>query len=123
MVIPFLLLLVAVTFSVTGELLLKHGMNVVGELSFHSEVFFPTLRRAFSNPYVLVGFASIFTGSIFWLSVISRVALSYAYPMLSVSYILVVLASWLLLGEQITANRILGVLIICAGVYVVFRSV
>lgn len=122
MIIPFLLLLVAISLSVTGELLLKYGMNKVGLLSFSPDVFLPTLWRAFSTPYVLAGFASIFLGSIFWLSVISRLPLSYAYPMLSLSYILVVITSWLLLGEQLSLNRILGVLIICTGVVVVFRS-
>ena len=122
MAIPFVLLLIAVSLSVTGELLLKYGMNKVGLLSFNAEVFLPTLWRAFSTPHVIAGFASIFLGSIFWLSVISRLPLSYAYPMLSVSYILVVIASWLLLGEQLTVNRVLGVFIICTGVVVVFRS-
>lgn len=119
---PVLLLFVAVCFSVIGELLLKHGVNRIGELSLEWSVLAPTFIRVFTTPAIVAGFALIFTGSLFWLAVISRVPLSYAYPLLSSSYIIVVLASWLFLGESLTANRIVGVLIICSGVVVVFRS-
>ncbi len=122
MVTPILLLFIAVCFSVTGELLLKHGMNQVGLLSFEMRLLLPSLLRAFTNPYVILGLGSIFVGAIFWLSVLSRVNLSYAYPMLSISYILVVFASWLMLGEPLSLTRILGVVIIMGGVFVVYRS-
>ena len=119
---PEIFLSIAVLFSVTGELLLKHGMNQLGVLELAPGLLVPALARVFTNPFVLAGFASIFAGSVFWLSVISRVQLSYAYPMLSTSYILVLLASWVFLGEHITWVRVLGVLVIIAGVSLVFRS-
>ncbi|MBI4496767.1 MAG: EamA family transporter [Chloroflexi bacterium] len=119
---PLLLLLVAVAFSVTGELLLKYGVDRVGVLNLELAKLLPTLVRVFSTPAILAGFTLIFTGSIFWLSVISRVPLSYAYPLLSTSYVFVVLGSWFFLGETLTLHRIVGVLIICTGVVVVFRS-
>ena len=118
----FVTLLVAVCFSVTGELLLKHGMNMVGVLSLHPATLIPSLFRVFTTPFIILGFGSIFISSIFWLSVLSRVPLSYAYPMISTSYVLVVIASGLFLGEHITYSRMLGVFIIIAGVAVVFRS-
>lgn len=119
---PYLLLLVAICLSVSGELLLKHGMNQVGALSMQPSVIINELMRTFSQLPILLGFALIFSGSIFWLSVISRMELSLAYPMLSMSYVLGVLLSWLLLNESVTAMRFLGVMIICAGVFVVSRS-
>ncbi|MBI2907683.1 MAG: EamA family transporter [Chloroflexi bacterium] len=119
---PFLLLLIALCFTVTGELLLKHGMNKVGVLGLQPSVFLPMLWRTFTTPQVVLGFASIFAGSIFWLAVISRLDLSLAYPMLSIGYIIVVIASWLLLGEQITGLRVLGTLIIMGGVFVITRG-
>ena len=119
---PFLLLVVAILFSVSGELLLKDGMNKVGTLSFRPSLFLPTLWRAFTTPQIIIGFILAFAASIFWLAVISRVQLSYAYPMLSLSYVVVLFASWLLLGESFSFTRLVGVFIICSGVFVVFRS-
>ncbi|MCL5264813.1 MAG: EamA family transporter [Chloroflexi bacterium] len=118
----YAMLLAAVSLSVTGELLLKHGMNQVGVLSLHPDNIVAGLWRSFTSPFVLLGFAAVFGGSIFWLSIISRVQLSYAYPMLSLSYVIVLLASWLLLNEQFSPVRVLGVLIVCLGVFVVSRT-
>ncbi len=118
----FILLLIAISMSTSGELLLKTGMNRVGVLHLSADRFVPTLIRAFTDPFVLAGFALIFGGSIFWLAVISRVELSWAYPMLSLGYILVVGLSWAFLSEAVTPLRLLGVGVIIAGVFLVSRS-
>ena len=120
--LPLILLGIAIVLTVSGELLLKQGMNRNGVLELAPETLVPTVLQLFTNPFILAGFTLIFSGSIFWLSLISRVPLSYAYPMLSMSYILVVAASWAFLGEQITWMRAIGVLVIMAGVSLVFRS-
>ncbi len=118
----FLLLLFAISLSVTGEFLLKAGMNQVGMLSLTPKGFMSGLLRAFSNPRILAGFALIFCGSLIWLAVLSRVELSWAYPMLSLGYLFVVLTSWFFLGEAFSLLRVMGTLFICLGVYFIFRS-
>ena len=120
--VPFVLLVIAILLSTTGELLLKRGISMVGVLHLTPAEFFPLLIKAFTNIYVLAGFALIFGGSIFWLAVLSRVELSWAYPMLSLGYVLVVIESWLLLNEAVTPMRLVGVLVICLGVFIVSRS-
>ncbi|MBI2865680.1 MAG: EamA family transporter [Chloroflexi bacterium] len=110
------------SFSVTGELLLKHGMNNVGTFSLQPGLVLSGLVRAFTNAYVLGGFSFIFLGSVFWLSVISRVPLSFAYPLLSLSYVLVVIMAWLILKENVSLTRMVGIFIIVSGVVVVGLS-
>ncbi len=95
---PYILLLVAISLSVSGELLLKHGMNQVGVLSLQPGLILSGLARTFSQPAIWGGFVLLFFGAIFWLAVISRVDLSLAYPMLSLGYVIVVIASWLSRG-------------------------
>jgi len=118
----FIIILGAVSLTVTGELLLKSGMNQVGFMSLRPDLLFPTLARAFTTPKVIGGFALVFGASILWLSVLSRVPLSWAYPMLSMSYVLGVLGSALFLGESVTLTRALGVLVIIGGVVIVYWS-
>ncbi|MBI2305600.1 MAG: EamA family transporter [Chloroflexi bacterium] len=122
MFVSVLLLLVAIFFSVTGELLLKMGMNKVGLLAFNLDTFLPTLVRTFTTSYIILGLSSIVVSLIFWLSVLSRVPLSVAYPMVSLSYLLVVVGSWIFLGEHVNLMRIVGVGVIMMGVFVVSRS-
>jgi len=111
----FGLLLVAICLTVTGELLLKAGMNRVGEFSPSLQV----LVRTFTEWRVLLGFALIFSGSLFWLGVISRADFSFAYPLLALSYVVSLIPARFLLNEDVTLNRVAGALIIVLGVVVV----
>jgi drug/metabolite transporter (DMT)-like permease len=114
----FLTLLLAICLTVAGELLLKAGVNRVGLFSFQWDV----IRRTFTEWRVLAGFLLIFAGSIFWLVVISRVDLSVAYPMLGLSYVITVFASWCLLDEPLNWQKVVGSVVICAGVALVSQG-
>jgi multidrug transporter EmrE-like cation transporter len=56
------------------------------------------------------------------LMALSRVDLSFAYPFLSISYVLVLAAGYFWFGESVNATRILGVALICFGTFFVARS-
>jgi multidrug transporter EmrE-like cation transporter len=117
---PFLILIVAICFSVSGEMCLKSGMNQIGVFSFSNLL--PTLGRILSHPRIWAGFALFIVGAFFWLSVLSRVNLSWAYPMLSIGYILVLVVSALVLKEHVSVIRWIGAMVICFGVVLIFRS-
>lgn len=118
MVHPLGLLLGAVCLGVMGQFLMKSGMNQVGAIDRFG---LGVLVRMFSNPWVLLGFASYGVSSIAYLMALSRLDLSVAYPMIGVGYVLVVLVSWLVLHESVSALRWLGVLLIFAGVWLIGR--
>ena len=98
----YVLLLTGICLTVTGELLLKLGMRQVGEFSFTPLL----LARTFTQWRVVLGFAFIFSGSLFWLAVISRVDFSFAYPLLAFSYVVSLIPARLILHEDVTPNRI-----------------
>lgn len=118
--IPFLLVLIAVCFSVTGELFLKAGMNQVGLIQLATLA--SDLGRTITNGRVITGFASIGVGAVFWLAALSRVQLSWAYPMLSLGYVLVLLFSSIVLREPVSMVRWLGAGIVIIGVFLITRS-
>lgn len=117
---PLGLIFVAVCFSVSGELCFKSGMNQLGVLSFAN--LGPMLLRMLTNPRILAGGALFVSGALFWLAAISRVPLSWAYPMLAMGYVLVLVFSALFLKEQVSLLRWSGVLLIGVGMILVFRS-
>lgn len=120
MTLPFFLVLIAVCFSVTGELFLKHGMNHVGILSLASfATVFPKMLRTWS---LYAGLGSITIGAGFWLMAISRVDLSWAYPLLAMGYILVMFFSAIVLREPVLPIRWIGAVLIVIGVYLITRS-
>jgi len=116
------LLLVTVTLNVAGQYLMKRGMTDVGAISGDLSALAGSLATAFMNPYVLAGVGAYGFSSIFWLVLLSRVDLSYAYPALSMGYVLITLVSAIALGEQVSGLRWAGVFTISIGVILVARS-
>ena len=118
---PTLAILIAVLLGVVGQLMVKIGLNSLGVLDF-SQGLLKTYVRVFSSPLVILGTVSYTSSVLFWLYSLSKVDLSYAYPFLALSYGLILLMSWLLLGEQVPLLRWAGVVVICAGVILISRS-
>jgi len=116
--LAFLLLLLAIGFSTTGELFLKKGITVAGGFEFTVV----GLVRTFTTWQVLAGFVLFFTGAVIWLKVLSLADLSWAYPMLALGYPLVTIGSMVFLGEAVSLQRMLGSLLILTGVYVMYHS-
>lgn len=114
------LILLAVLLGATGQVIMKMGMKVYGEVSATSV--WGQLVPILKVPQVFLGFVCYGLSAVLWIAVVSNVDLSLAYPMVSLAYVLVFLASWLFLGEHISAMRIVGLLVIVAGVLVISRS-
>lgn len=117
-----LLLIPAILSSTTGQLFLKMGMSQVGDFAFAPDAILVVLPQIIFNPFIWLGFTGFIGGTVFWLGVISRAPLSLAYPILAMSYFVVVLEAWLILGEPITWQLLVGVAIIFVGVVIVGLS-
>jgi drug/metabolite transporter (DMT)-like permease len=115
-------ILVSVLAGATGQVLLKKGMSTMGPLTLSLGQLGNIVWRIATNPYVVIGLAIYVSGTLFWLAALSRVDLSYAYPFASLSYVLMLIASWQLFNEHITLLRLLGTLVVCTGVFLISRS-
>lgn len=116
-----LFILIPVTAAAVGQMILKVGMNQVGEIKF-GDGFVAGLIRMFSNPYVLGGLAFFAANAFLWLIVLSREKLSFAYPMVAFAYIVTILLSKYVLHEQIPLLRWTGLGAIIIGILMIAKS-
>mgnify|MGYP005846610745 CR=1 FL=1 len=117
------LILLTVACGVGGQLTLKAGMSQVGRIGADALTQPLSLAlRVVGSPLVLVGLGLYVLGAALWLTVLSRVPLSFAYPILALSYAITPILAWLILNESIPSVRWLGVVAICVGVVLVSRS-
>lgn len=121
MISPVYFILVAVSLTVVGQMFIKLGLNSLGNVDF-SKGIFSSYITIFCSPHVLLGAFLYSSATLLWLYALSKVDLSFAYPFLALSYVLVILASCLLLGEHIPLFRWVGAFVICLGVLLVARS-
>ncbi|MEW5945224.1 MAG: 4-amino-4-deoxy-L-arabinose transferase [bacterium] len=117
-----LLLVAGVVINSGAQLLMKQGVNSMGGVTLAGGAVATEIAGIFTNPYVLAGLCAIAVSLLIWLHVISRLDLSFAYPFVSISYILILLAGWLVFGEHATPARAAGVILIGAGVIIISRT-
>lgn len=116
----FILLIISVVLGASGQFLLRLGMKSYGQVGVVDA--FKQIFSIIFTPSVFIGFLLFALSSILWLSVISKNQLSYAYPMVSLGYILTLIFSKLFLNENINGYRIAGTLIIILGVVFISKS-
>jgi drug/metabolite transporter (DMT)-like permease len=117
--VPFII--VAVLFSVAGQLFVKKGLNLLHGLDFGGGLT-GTYTKILLSPYVLLGTTLYCVSVLFWLYSLTKVELSYAAPFIALTYIFIVLASWMFLGESVSLMRWIGVVVVSVGVLIVSFS-
>lgn len=117
------LVLFSVFLATAGQLLLKTGMTKVGYID----------SERFGNPMALVGdvlrtwqviagLAVFVLSAMSWLVVMSRVPLSFAYPFVGITYVLLALFGKFVIHEYVPTLRWLGVALIVIGIVVVGKT-
>ncbi len=118
-----LMIFASVLIGVFGQLSLKTGMTQVGRIDAQALAQpIQLLVRIFTTPIILAGIAMYIVGTLIWLVVLSRMELSFAYPLVATTYVFTPLLAHLLLGEPIPAMRWLGIGLILVGVFFVARA-
>lgn len=115
-------ILISVLGGAAGQILLKQGMSTLGPLTLSLPQLGTILWRIGTNPFVIGGLFIYMLSTLFWLTALSRVELSFAYPFASLSYVVMLIAAWRLFDENISLPRLIGTLIIGAGVLLISRS-
>jgi drug/metabolite transporter (DMT)-like permease len=114
-----ILIVATVIINTTGQFLVKTGVNRVGEVSLND---FHALMKALSSWLVVCGFVIYFLSALIWISILSKAELSWAFPILSLSYVFTAILSPVLLHESFSALRLIGTLVICLGVFLVYKT-
>ncbi|MDD3642896.1 MAG: EamA family transporter [Candidatus Krumholzibacteria bacterium] len=115
-----LLILLTVCLNTAGQFLMKAGINRIGKIDISRFIEF--LPKVVASPFIIGGFVSYAMSAVLWIVILSRAELSWAFPMVSLSYVITALLSPVLLGETFSILRFVGVLVICAGVFIVGRT-
>jgi len=121
-VLTFALILLGVLLNAVAQLCLKAGTTALGlSMPARGEIVH-TLFRVALEPHIIGGLTCYVISVGVWIAALSRVEVSVAYPMLSIGYVVNALAAWYLFGETLSAQKMLGIVVIIVGVYLVARS-
>ena len=116
------LILFTVLTNATAQIMLKRGMLSIGPLTVEGRNLVATTVSVLFNPFVFLGLCTFVISMVSHLIVLSRVELSYAYPFLSLAYVVVALYAYVVFREDVNAMRVMGIALICVGTIFISRS-
>ena len=111
-----LLCLLNTALMATGQMLFKYGSNgktITGVID---------IIRLFFSPVVFFALCLYAATTGLWLYILSRVPISFAYPIQALAFPLVLIASMLIFKENISIMKWIGVLVIICGVMIATRG-
>lgn len=115
----YLFILGSVFLGAFAQFFFKTGMN---SLKLIGRIEFKSLIQIFLNKYIIIGLLLYSLSVVVWFVVLSKFELSYAYPFVSLGYVVTLLMGYFLLNETMSMNKAAGIIIICIGVIVLSRS-
>ena len=109
--------LLSMVTTIIGQLLLKKA-TLNQSLSFNPSQLLTTFFSLALNPYVLGWILSAGISAALWIFVLSRFELSFAFPVsTTLTFILILISSWWLFGEQMSMIRWIGIGLMCVGIF------
>ena len=118
----FVYVLGSILFTVYGQLIVKWQVAKAGALPATLGEKVPFLLKLILNPWILSGILGGFFALVCWLAAMTKFELSYAYPFMSLAFVLVLILSAIIFHEPLTVAKIFGVLLIIAGIIVGSRG-
>lgn len=113
--------LLSIGLSVCAQFALKAGVSR-SQLDLMTDPYSaPALFQVLSNKFIILGLVIYGLSAIVWLGVLARWDVSKAYPLVGLGFALTVLIG-VLIGEEVTLMRTIGVLLICLGVSLVGQT-
>ena len=116
------LILIAIILNTIAQVGLKNGMRMIGYFEFSVANIWPITVQLIQNPYIVASTMIYILSLASWLMVLSRVDVSFAYPLTCLGYVLTAAVGYVFLHENISIMRFTGIIIIIIGAYIVSRS-
>jgi len=110
------LIVICTMLFAAGQVCWKLGLQKEGfSLTFEG------LKALAGSFPIWAGFIVFGIATVLWFQVLSKTELSYAYPLVSLSYVFGLIGAKYCFHEAVTPTRWLGVLLICLGVALVAK--
>ncbi|HTV61401.1 MAG TPA: DMT family transporter [Verrucomicrobiae bacterium] len=110
------ILLIGLVFESTGVILLKKGMNGIGEMhGYTAAEVMRVVKAGATSPQILLG---VFFEALFFLCLLilmSESDISFLWPLTALSFVFATFAAIWFLGEKVSWVRWVGVILIMIG--------
>ncbi len=117
-----LIIFLYLLLSTVGLILIKTGLNQFGFKTHQIEEYRRFIGYAYHHPEMMLGLLIYIFSFLAWLVLLSKRELTTIFPLvIGLSYASVIVASVLFLKEEIDLFKIIGIVLIGAGIFFVTK--
>lgn len=117
-----LYIFLTVIFTVYSQLVMRWQVGAAGDIPSDAPGKIRFIATMLVNPWVMTGIVSTFLSGVSWMLAMTRFEISYAYPFISLNYVIVFTASILLFNESLSAPKIIGTVLVMVGIVVISKG-
>ena len=115
-------ILATVVCTVYSQLVMRWQVGAAGELPSDGPGKVRFIATLLVNPWVLSGIVATFFAGVSWMLAMTRFEISYAYPFVSLNYVIILAASILLFNESLSPPKIIGTILVIVGIVVISKG-
>ncbi len=113
-----LYILFTILFTVYGQIIIKWQVQIAGVFPQDNIEKLQYIIKLLLNPWVISSFTCAFLAALSWMAAMTKFPLSYAYPFMSLAFVLVMFLSAIFFKEPVTIPKSIGLGLIILGIII-----
>lgn len=118
----YLYILMTISFTVYGQIILKWRKKEYGDFPvtiIPKLIFLVTL---IADPFIFSGFAAAFLAAMSWMAAMTKFEISFAYPFMSLNFVIVFIFSIVFISEAFTMGKMVGIIFIVTVLIIMVKQ-
>jgi len=112
----YIYILITIILTVYGQLIVKWQVSLAGVFPASGWDKTLYLGKLLISPWVMSAMAAALLAGMAWMAAMTKLNLSYAYPFMGLTFILVLILSGVFFDEPMNWQKTVGVLLIMGGI-------
>jgi multidrug transporter EmrE-like cation transporter len=114
----YIYVFLTILLTVYGQIIIKWQVSKAGILPLTMVGKLEYMFHLLLNGWIIGALFAAFLASLTWMAAMTKLPLSYVYPFMSLSFVLVTILSVIFFNEAMTIPKILGLSLIIIGLIV-----
>ena len=120
--VDHLFIFMTIIFTVYSQLIMRWQVSIAGNIPVDVSGKIGFITALLLNPWVITGIIATFFAGVSWMLAMTRFEISYAFPFVSLNYILVLLAGYMIFGETFSVVKLMGTALVVLGLLVIVKG-
>lgn len=118
----FIYIFATISLTVYGQLIVKWRVAKAGPLPANLMPKLRFLMALLLDPWIASALLLAVLAAVSWMAAMTKFELSYAYPFMSLAFVLVLFLSAIIFREPMTLAKVMGVGLVVTGIIVASRG-